>query len=447
MNEDEIQEMIQSAVSEALEGRDDSPATDQGGVDSKLNQLRREKAEAVDRMKELRDKMVEGEDLSEEEQDEFDELEERAERLAEKIDRLESSQKFEVRDKDIEISPNTAPRDSTEYRDVYAKWLKHGKDGLKSHERDTLLEHRAEDMEEKIEERALGTEQGGSGGYLVPDDFMEELTVALQENGAMRRAPTDQFSTDHDRTMPVPQFDDTSNSGQYIKEGGSFGRTDPDTSKAQLDAYVCTSDELEVKIQLLRSSGISDLEDRIFSALGERIADASNTAFTTGSGSNEPEGVLTASVQATTSDATGSMDYDDLNRLKNSINPAIKRKFDLRWMFNQSTKGEIERIKDGNSRPIFIDGQADREPQVMGYPFTVNQDMPDVSGGNDAVLFGAFRRYVIRDVNDVALVRIPVEAKMAADQNRQVGFVAFQSNDGVLNNPGDDPIQHLTISS
>ncbi len=463
MSEEDIdlEELTQKVAQELRDELQNSPSngdTDAtGGVNSTVNKLRREKADVVDEMRELRDEIVEAEEPEQEKLDRFDELEKKAEQLGQKIDTAERTSSFsepdtqQVTDRDVRVDDNLPPRDSDKYKTVYRKWMAEGMKGLRTRERDIMLEHRDREAEKKVEERALTTEVGSSGGFLVPEEMESALTEAIKATGGMREAPTQNITTANGRTMDIPQWDDTSQTGQIIKEDGSYSKTDPSTSQQKLDSFIYTSDEIEVSMKELRDVIVDNFEGRLGDALGKRIARARNTKQTTGQGGDEPRGVVTASSKGTATDSAGALSYVDFLDMENAIDEAFHRSsaFQLTWMMNSTTRKEVKNITDSNNNPIFFEPQDGGDPSILGYPLVINEDMANVgagASGNKSVLFGAFERYWIRDVEGMGLFRIPVEAKLAADQKRNVGFVAFQEGDADLNDPGDNPVQHLETS-
>ena len=60
--------------------------------------------------------------------------------------------------------------------------------------------------------------------------------------------------------------------------------------------------------------------------------------------------------------------------------------------------------------------------------------------GQNPILFGDFSKYLIRDVNDIRLVRMD---ERYADYD-QVGFTAFMRSDGDLLDAGTRPVKYGT---
>jgi HK97 family phage major capsid protein len=167
-----------------------------------------------------------------------------------------------------------------------------------------------------------------------------------------------------------------------------------------------------------------------------RLGRAINAHFTTGTGGGtQPEGVVTgAQSYGTTATGAGNVigiTYDNLVNLKDAVDPAYRD--NAEWMFNDATLKIVKQIKDSQNRPLWQQDMALGErPTILGYPYVVNQDMAVMAASAKSVLFGDFSYYLIRDVQDVRLLRLD---ERYADY-LQSGFLAFLRTDGLLANAG-----------
>ncbi len=288
------------------------------------------------------------------------------------------------------------------------------------------------------------TEMGvttGYGGDTIPQTLVDTIEVALLDFGGMRQSGARIVRTAAGEEMTVPTSDDTGNSGRLLAENTQVTETDITTSYKRLDAYKYSSDIVLVGRELLQDTAV-DMPAFIGARLGERLGRITNEHFTTGTGSSQPNGVVTgASSAATTADAT-TVSYEELQTLIHSIDPAYRRMAPS-WMFSDATLLAIKKLKDGDGRPLWVDGLSVREPDMLaGYPYTINQDVADIAASAKAILFGAFQFYWIRDVLDVILLRLD---ERYADYY-QVGWVAFSRHDGELVSAAS-PIKYLTQSA
>lgn len=380
-----------------------------------------------------------------EEETRFDALMGDADKLESRIRReerlLDAETQMEER-REAKATAARQPEDRTEepeeerekrHSEAFRSYLIHGERDMPSEQRAALQEFRAQ---------SVGT--ATAGGYTVPEGFWNQLEESLLAYGGMREtARVIQTASGND--LPIPTVDDTAQKGAILAENAQVAEQDVTFGQVTLNAYKYTSKLVRVSMELMQDSAF-DMEAYLARALGERIARITNEHFTTGTGTAQPNGVVTASSAGVTG-ATGqttSVTYDDLVDLEHSIDPAYRRGNSVRWMFADSTLKALKKLVDGNSNPIWLPGLAVREPDtILGYPYVINQDVADMAASAKSILFGDFSKYWIRDVLGVQVVRFG-EKYM---DYLQVGFLAFSRHDGELIDAGTDPIKHYANSA
>ena len=129
---------------------------------------------------------------------------------------------------------------------------------------------------------------------------------------------------------------------------------------------------------------------------------------------------------------------DDLVDLEHSVNRAYRMAKKCGWMMADSSLKVVRKIKDGQSRPIFVPGYETGVPggapdTLLGRPITINDDVAAMAANAKSILFGDFRKYVIRRVMDLTMFRM---TDSAFTLNGQVGFVAFMRMGGNLIDAG-----------
>src|SRR5690606_2511074 len=93
-----------------------------------------------------------------------------------------------------------------------------------------------------------------------------------------------------------------------------------------------------------------------------------------------------------------------------------------------------------------LDGEP---PTVLGYRYTINQDMAtwvDAADSNDnkkIALFGDFHKYIIRQVAGMRIVRL----NERFGDTDEVGFVVFARFDGDLLDAGTHPVKYMRVAA
>jgi HK97 family phage major capsid protein len=280
-----------------------------------------------------------------------------------------------------------------------------------------------------------------TGGYTVADGAMQALEESLLAFGGMRLVSTI-IRTATGGPLPFPTTNDTAQKGRLLSENTTATETEMVFGQLVLDAYKYSSDYVLASVEFIQDTSI-DFGSFIGRALGTRIARLQNDHFTTGTGSSQPNGVVTASGAGVTGVADPPT-YDNFVDLVHSVDPAYRS--GARFMMNDATLKSIKKIKvlqysgDTVGSPLWVPGLASGQADtILGYPFVINQSMASPGSSAKKVLFGDFSKYLIRDVRDITLLRL--DERFA--ELHQVAFLAFARSDGDLLDAGTDPIKHM----
>ena len=344
------------------------------------------------------------------------------------------------------------PTSDERYAEIFDQWLRHGVRSLDPEER-TVMQSRAEAIDGSFsaalsgaseEERALGTVSGTAGGFTVPEGFWNQIVEARLAFGGLRNAPVFKLTTGTGADIPIPTGDDTSNVGVYIGENTDVGEQDVDFNQKVLKAFTITSRLVRVPIQLLQD-GAFDIGAYVAAQLGKRIGRGEAAAFINGSGLQEPEGLVTAAPVGYTAGGTNTFVYEDFVNMQHAVDPSYRSDPSVGWVMHDDAlrATRLITISSTDSRPLWQPGMVVGEPStILGDPYFIDQEMPEVLTGLTPVAFGALENYWIRDVLGVQLMRL--DERYA--EFLQVAFLAFARNDGRLVDAGGNPIQLMLMT-
>jgi HK97 family phage major capsid protein len=380
-------------------------------------------------------------DVTAEIEAQFDALMAEADTLKARIDRMERveaseahlSERAAVTAAARGISADQARDEQVNEDAVFNRFLRVGMNAL-------TAEERAIAVPAIQAAQSVGTNT--AGGYTVPAGFYNQLEDALKAYGGMTEAGFI-VDTETGNPLPIPTDNDTSNSGAILSENTQVSAQDVTFGNVNLGAYTYTSKLVLVSNQLLQDSAF-DLNGFLSDKLGTRIARAINTHFTVGTGSSQPSGVVAGAVSGKvgTTGQTGSVIYDDLVDLVHAVDPAYRK--GAKFMLSDTSLKVIKKLKDGQSRPLWLPGMASSEPDtILGYGYVINQDVASMTANAKSILFGEFKKYFIRRVKGTQVLRL---TERYADYN-QTGFLAFQRWDGVLVDAGTHPVAYYANSA
>lgn len=404
-------------------------------------EMREKRAALVNEARLLHEKSVtENREFAQEEQTTYDRIMADVDGLKSKIDReerlLNESRDLEKRD-GIVGAAGTEQRQEVqadkqaEYRSAFVDFLKGGIDNVSTEQRSLILEN-----------RALSAVTGSAGGFTVPQGFYNDILQAMKTFGGMRNVAR-VMPTASGNTLMVPTANNTAQVGAILAENVAATTQDVAFGQASLGAYKYTSNIVLVPIELIQDSAFN-VEQYIRDVIATRIARITNTHFTTGTGTGQPQGIVTAATLGKTgvTGQTVSVIADDLIDLEHSIDPFYRA--NAKFTLHDASLKAIKKLKDSTGRFLWSAGLTVNAPDsILGYGYEINQDMPVMAANAKSIVFGDLGSYWIRDVMDISLVRFG-EKYMDAGQ---VGFVAFSRHDGKFINAGGNQIVYYANSA
>jgi HK97 family phage major capsid protein len=283
-------------------------------------------------------------------------------------------------------------------------------------------------------QNAMSTTTGSEGGYTVASEYYEQLTQALKLYGGIRELAT-VIQTGTGAQMNFPATDATAEEGEIVGQNAPVTGGDTTFSNIQLDVYKYSSKKIALPFELIQDS-MFDIEGYINALLAMRIGRITAKHFLTGTGTNQPKGLVTAATSGKvgTTGQTATVTYDDLVDLQDSVDPLYQARPGCCFVMNQSSRKVIRKLKDSQNRPIFVPGYETGVPggapdMLLGSPIHLAQEMPAMAANAKSILFGDIKSYFVREVMDLTLFRM---ADSAFTLNGQVGFVAFNRQGGNL---------------
>ena len=358
----------------------------------------------------------EGRSLNAEEKSKFDKMEADARGIKEQIDIIERTAEMKK-----ELAANAEVREAAPKatrKGAFEKYLRNGMGALNSNERSMMAELRGTSTQ------VAGTDS--LGGFLVPQDFSNELDMASLFTGEVERLAK-KLNTAGGALLDYPTINDTATDAALTSEAAAVGVQDMTFANAQLSAYNYAS-QVKVSMQLLQDNAF-DLNAFLAEAMGERIARATNGAFTTGTGSSQPQGIITGATLGNTAASATAIAANDILDLIHSIDPSYRNKPTFGIMAHDNVIAAIRALGLGsaNDFPIFIPSMEAGQPdKLFGYNLYYNNDMESaITTGKKTILAADFSKFVVRSAGGVQMVRLN-ERYM---DELEVGFVAYARKD------------------
>lgn len=289
-----------------------------------------------------------------------------------------------------------------------------------------------------VELRAQGTSPDTAGGFLVPETMRNKLVDRLKAFGGLATA-VEEIVTNSGEPIRWPTLDDTANMGVITPENTApaSGGADLVFGEKVLGAFKYVAPgagqlPLRVSVELLQDSAF-DVQALVERKLGERIGRRQALDWVSGNGTTEPFGIDTNPNTSGNTFADATVTYDDLVTAVHLVDPAYRA--NAAWSFNDQTMAQIERLTDGDGRPLLnpaAEGIATGPHNVtlLGYPVYIDQAWADYADTttNKWGVFGDLKAgYVIRRVKDLTLIVNPYSRA----NEGQVEYTLWARADGV----------------
>lgn len=397
-------------------------------------QLREQRANIWEQMKNIMDSATSaGRDFTAEETQSYERMEADLDKKGAEIERAErfeaKAEKFGRVDRSGVVEPTDSDEaDADEYGDVFNKFVRFGREEMSVDDRKVL---NAQFRADKAIKMAAASGTPAAGGYAVPLAFREKFVETLKWYGPMLQV-AEVIETESGVNLPWPTNDDTGNVGAIFGENVVMTEQDVTFGTASLDSYMYTSKLLRASLQFLQDRPDADVW--LAGKLGQRVGRILNQHFTTGTGTAQPDGIVTSSTVAVTGSGslatTGGVSYDNLVDIVEAIDPAYGAANGQQWMMHQTARKAIRKLKDTTGQPIWQPSiQAGIPDTLLGYGVQLNNDMAVVAQNSKSIGFGNIAQaYVIRLVTGLTTLRL---TERYADY-LQVGFLAFQRADGTM---------------
>ena len=417
-------------------------------MSEELKRLQQKRAELAQKMCDMVDKAKEEDrGFTSEERKKYDDirvdLEELDQRIADLKEAIElkrsiemplnplplETREYELDDFGQPIRPKIKSKDEKQereqqYLDTFMRLLRSGQPGmidLTQEERKIVAEHLV------TEKRDQGTTPNTAGGYLIPTLLQNKIIETMKVYGGIRSVAT-VLNTSAGEELNWPTNDDTGNEGELVAEHTQVDETEFEFGQKVLGAYKYSSKVVKVSLELLQDSAFA-LDSFITRKFGQRLGRITSRHYATGSGTVQPQGLMTAAEVGHTSASTTEIGYSDLLRLKHSVDPWYRNSTSCRWLFNDATLLGFKEMVDADGRPLWKPSIADGTPALIdGDPYIIDQGVPDIGVGETPIAYGDMSEFVIRDVLGFTMHRL-VEKYI---DYGQIGFLAFMRTDSNL---------------
>jgi len=230
--------------------------------------------------------------------------------------------------------------------------------------------------------KALQSDEGSTGGYLVPEEYSTELIEYLRPLSVVRRMnPT--VVPMNTGTLSMSAMTGGA-SAEYIGEGSNVSTSQPTLGQVKL-TWKKLGCLVPISNDLIRFSTPS-ADDVVRNDLAGAMAQREDAAFIRDDGTNDkPKGIYGWIANANKFDANGTVNLanvtTDLGKAILALREAETLFLRPGWLISARTEFYLTTLRDSNGNYAFKDEMA--TGKLYGFPFAVTTQIPDNLGDSE----------------------------------------------------------------
>jgi HK97 family phage major capsid protein len=261
---------------------------------------------------------------------------------------------------------------------------------------------RGEIRSHSFEKRDVTT---GSTGAPRPTDFYSQVIMLARHIGPMLETST-VLNTAGGENLQIPSLSAYS-TGTVTSEAATFGESDPTfNSFKTLGAYKYGF-LTQISREMVEDAGV-DILGFLAQQTGNALGFAVNNALTVGTGTVQPNGIITTAGSGITggTGVSGAFTADNLIDLVYSVDTAGRMLPGTGFQMNAKAISAVRKLKDTAGNYVFSPAlSGDKRDLVLGYEVYENPAMADPAVSAKSVIFGNLPSYYVRQVGGIRLDR------------------------------------------
>lgn len=244
-----------------------------------------------------------------------------------------------------------------------------------------------------------------STGAPVPTSFYDQVILLARATGPMLGLATE-LNTASGENLQIPRLS-TYSVGSVNSEGAAFGESDPAFSAFITLGAFKYGFLTQLSSELIADSGV-DIMSLLATNVGNALGFVVNTKLTVGTGTVEPNGIVTAAGSGITggTGVSGAFTYANLVNLLYSVDSAARALNGFGFMAKGTGIAAMRLLQDGAGNYIFQPSMSESTPdRVLGYALYENPAMAAPATSAKSVIAGHFPSYMARTVGGIRLDR------------------------------------------
>lgn len=259
--------------------------------------------------------------------------------------------------------------------------------------------------EGRVNFRDLTKGTASAGGNTVQTTFYGRLLEYMIESSGLLAAGPTVLNTTSGEPIEIPIVTALS-TGALVAEGAQIPTSEPAFGKRTLGAYKYGA-MMKVSTELLTDTAV-DLEGFLAQQAGRALGNAFGIAGITGTGTNQPGGLVTSASAGVTggTGVVGVPTADNLIDLFYSVIAPYRNSASAAWLVKDSTMASIRKLKDLNGQYLLQPSLVAGTPEtLLGKPVYTDPNIAGTGLGAKSVIFGDISQYYVRMAGGVRFER------------------------------------------
>jgi len=240
-----------------------------------------------------------------------------------------------------------------------------------------------------------------NNGFTGSRPFGEQVVTAVYESSPLLMAGPTVISTQDGNELRLPSLTDRGTSA-ITDEGSQIGEAGTALGDVRLGAFHFARID-KVSNQLLEDSSV-DIGALLGPNAGAEIASKMEEHAITGTGVDEPEGLVTATSVGVTTASADAITSDEILALQHSVKGPHRRSANAAYFLSTDAFQHVRNLRDNQDRFLFsIDDNGDE--RLLGRRLFEEPNLDDLAADGVVGLFGDFSKVYLRLVGQIRFER------------------------------------------
>lgn len=254
----------------------------------------------------------------------------------------------------------------------------------------------------QVEKRDLLVSNTGT----VPTSVFNELLTRMVQQSSVLASNVRMFTTTTGENVLIPRVT-AYGTATIVGQGSAIPESDPTFASVTMGAHKFAQ-LVQISDELIQDSAF-DIEEHVGRLLGTQLGNAIAGYLVTGTGSNQPEGIMTNCQVGVTSSTAVSGVPSIANVLSLYSSVPSQYRDGASFVMHSDTYAALVALNDTTGRSLVLPDLTSAQPlQMLGKPVYLDNNVATTGTASKSIFFGNLAEYsAVRMVNTVEVVSSP----------------------------------------